>query len=380
MQNHFQEIVDGRLRAKVGIALGEAYELAAIAERAGLHDLSLRCVDKAREALRRFPDTVANDWQIRITTLRMTVLVEQERWSDVLQEDVPSTLEATNALNLRALALQNVGKHEESLGVLTQVLRMSHRSEMALVNRVAGLLALRRYEDGLEAVLKAEIALGKMSIPLQINKAVSLAELGHLAQAREVALAIPADKRFEDRLSMLKQQVGISDAKTSPSNRTGEQGVKFVPKGENFAEAPRETFDVVLSYAVEDRAYVDAVARGLQARKVKVFYDRFEEVSLWGQDLYVYLNDVYRDKARYCVMFISESYARSLWTNHERKAALARAFQRNDNYILPARFDDTEVPGINQTTGHIDLRRRSEDELVELIVEKLRGNTSATPS
>lgn len=56
-------------------------------------------------------------------------------------------------------------------------------------------------------------------------------------------------------------------------------------------------FHVALSFAGEDRVYVDAVAKALQAEGVDVFYDKFEEVDLWGKDLYTHLSDVYQNRA-----------------------------------------------------------------------------------
>ena len=115
-------------------------------------------------------------------------------------------------------------------------------------------------------------------------------------------------------------------------------------------------YDVALSFAGEDRTFVEQVEKHLTAAGVKVFYDRNEEVDLWGKDLYTHLDSIYRQRARYCVMFISQAYARKVWTNHERESAQARAFSENAEYILPARFDDTEIPGVRPTTGYIDLR------------------------
>jgi hypothetical protein len=87
-------------------------------------------------------------------------------------------------------------------------------------------------------------------------------------------------------------------------------------------------YDVALSFAGEDRAYVHEVARQLREREVKVFYDAYEEATLWGKDLDTHLSDVYQTKARFTVMFISEAYTEKLWTNHEREAAQARGIQR----------------------------------------------------
>src|SRR5262245_41866273 len=84
-----------------------------------------------------------------------------------------------------------------------------------------------------------------------------------------------------------------------------------------------ESYDVALSFASEDRAYVEQVATGLSEKGVSVFYDRFDEVELWGKDLATHLIEVYRG-ARYCVLFLSEHYAARAWTNLERSAALSR--------------------------------------------------------
>ncbi|MCY1237851.1 TIR domain protein [compost metagenome] len=130
-------------------------------------------------------------------------------------------------------------------------------------------------------------------------------------------------------------------------------------------------FDVALSFAGEDRAYVEMVAEQLIARGITVFYDRYEEADLWGKDLFEHLSDVYRHKAKYTLMFVSKHYAKKLWANHERRAAQARAFSEGGDYILPARFDDTEIPGLLPTTGYLDLRHRSPAEVAVRIAEKL---------
>lgn len=132
-------------------------------------------------------------------------------------------------------------------------------------------------------------------------------------------------------------------------------------------------YHVALSFAGEDRAYVEKVALQLQAEGVDVFYDRFEEADLWGKDLYTHLSDVYQKMALFTVMFVSDAYCNKLWTNHERKSAQARAFADNSGYILPALFDDSiEVPGLLKTTGHISLKSKTPEQLAGLIVQKLR--------
>lgn len=116
-------------------------------------------------------------------------------------------------------------------------------------------------------------------------------------------------------------------------------------------------FDVCLSFAGEDRPYVDSVAQELRSKGVRVFYDEYERTRLWGKDLFQHLDDVYQNAARYCVLFASKHYAEKIWTNHELQSAQARALRENREYILPARFDDTKIPGLRGTVGHIDLKK-----------------------
>jgi len=44
-------------------------------------------------------------------------------------------------------------------------------------------------------------------------------------------------------------------------------------------------FEIALSFAGENRTYVDQVANLLRDSGVKVFYDLFEEASPWGKNL-----------------------------------------------------------------------------------------------
>ena len=139
-------------------------------------------------------------------------------------------------------------------------------------------------------------------------------------------------------------------------------------------------YDVALSFAGEDRHYAERLAELLRAEEYSVFYDEYEWAKLWGKDLYVHLSSVYKDQANYCVMFLSKHYAQKIWTNHERQSAQARAFEENREYILSVRLDDTEIPGILPTVGYLDLRSMTIERVYQVLVEKLSGVTSQTPT
>ncbi len=102
-----------------------------------------------------------------------------------------------------------------------------------------------------------------------------------------------------------------------------------------------------------------------------------ERSELWGKDLYQHLDDIYGHSAQFCIVFISEAYAKKAWTSHELRAAQARAFQQNAEYILPVRLDDTELKGIPITIGYVDLRSTTVEELANMLLAKIRHDGSS---
>jgi len=146
----------------------------------------------------------------------------------------------------------------------------------------------------------------------------------------------------------------------------------LAPAGQHVRRAPGQyEFDVCLSFAGEERGYVEMVAQGLKEHGLRVFYDLDESATLWGKNLVEHFDHIYRYASRYCVMFISAAYAAKPWARHERRSALARALVEEGEYILPARFDDTDLPGLQPTIHYLDLRNIAPATLVEFVLQKL---------
>jgi hypothetical protein len=118
---------------------------------------------------------------------------------------------------------------------------------------------------------------------------------------------------------------------------------------------------------------VEHVATKLREASVNVFYDKFEETDLWGKNLADHLGAVYSN-SQYVVIFVSRYYAHKVWPNHERQHAQSRALRNQEDTILPARFDDTEIPGLPDTISYINLRKITPDDLAEKIIRKLNHN------
>lgn len=132
-------------------------------------------------------------------------------------------------------------------------------------------------------------------------------------------------------------------------------------------------YDVALSFAGEDRDYVEKVVTYLRDQGISVFYDNHHKTSLWGKDLFQHLHTIYMELAKCCVVFISKHYPLKLWTQHELKAVQSKVLIQGDDYLLPVRFDDTIIPGLNPTIGYIDCSVVNPTELGALIKEKIQS-------
>jgi WD40 repeat protein len=128
---------------------------------------------------------------------------------------------------------------------------------------------------------------------------------------------------------------------------------------------------VALSFAGAQRDYVEQVAGALRARGVRCFYDADEEIELWGKYLAEELPAIYGEQAAAVVVCVSAEYAAGNWTRLERRVALGRAVRERREYVLPARFDDTPLPGMLPDMVTVDLRTRTPQQFATLIAGKL---------
>ena len=129
------------------------------------------------------------------------------------------------------------------------------------------------------------------------------------------------------------------------------------------------SYEVALSFAGEQREYVEEVARALHSKGIAVFYDGFED--LWGANLPEVLHAVYEERASIAVMFISKEYVDKAWPRHERRSILSRAIQEKGEYVLPVCFDETQVPGLPTGVQYLLADQFSPAELASRIAGKL---------
>lgn len=94
---------------------------------------------------------------------------------------------------------------------------------------------------------------------------------------------------------------------------------------------------------------------------------------------------IYEHGSGKVVMFVSEEYVDKSWTRHERRSAISRHLDEDEEYVLVVRFDCTEVPGLPGTGAYLPASEYSPFELATMIIEKLgipafSGKASDVPS
>ena len=132
-------------------------------------------------------------------------------------------------------------------------------------------------------------------------------------------------------------------------------------------------FDVAISVAGPDKQYARELAEQLEEAGYSAFYYEFYPEYLWGKDLALTFDEIFRKRSRFCVIFVSKDYCDRVWTVHELKSALARTVEEKGNeYILPIRIDDVELDGLLPTIAYLNIDTGI-PKIGELLIKKLRS-------
>ena len=137
-------------------------------------------------------------------------------------------------------------------------------------------------------------------------------------------------------------------------------------------------YDVAVPYAREQWEYVQKFVERLKSYNINVFFDKTEENTIWGENLYQKLAEVYRTST-YCVVFLSKDYLRKKWTAYEGNIIQERMHKDyNDKTVtvLPVRFDDEQIRQIPFPFECMNAIEVQPDVLASYVFEKILKNAS----
>jgi hypothetical protein len=154
-----------------------------------------------------------------------------------------------------------------------------------------------------------------------------------------------------------------------------EDGVKDIlsahPRHEGAIMPRFFKYDVSLSFAGEQRTYATALASFLVDHGLRVYIDDADRSRIWGNRLSEELDRIYRVDSRCVVVFISSDYGRKQWTMFELKSCLSTAFASSEKYVLPVRFDNTQLEGVNSDMVYVDATDHDPASLGAIVQNKL---------
>lgn len=155
-----------------------------------------------------------------------------------------------------------------------------------------------------------------------------------------------------------------------------------------------ERFLVAFSFAGEQRDLVSSIAEAVERRlgESTVFYDDWYEYYIAGDDADLKLANIYSERSVLIIPCVSERYGGKPWTQAEHRAiralqmTLGGATDDRALRVLPLRVGDGDVAGIFKNTICPDVRKKSPEDVVELILNRLylidpslTGNVTAAP-
>lgn len=131
-------------------------------------------------------------------------------------------------------------------------------------------------------------------------------------------------------------------------------------------------FDFSISFAGPERPIARQLAEKLAAKGLKVFYDASYRSRLLGKRLDKEFQWIFGKGTRFFVPIVSEGYAENAWPQLEWSIGRKEASERETDFILPLRLDDTLLIGLSENIGYLDLRKLTIGEVVDILHKKRR--------
>lgn len=186
-------------------------------------------------------------------------------------------------------------------------------------------------------------------------------------------------KRFGPDVGRYEQEIALyADGLRSRTPACEKKAGDRVKDGATVATNKR--FQVAFSFAGEDRAFVEHVAAQLAVcvGRERVLYDKYHEAEFARPNLSTYLQELYLRHSELIAVFLSDNYQQKEWCGVEWRAIQELIKRGEAPTVMLLRFDDAEIPGQYSTDGYVSIGDRTDRQISDLILERLRINASRT--
>ena len=103
-------------------------------------------------------------------------------------------------------------------------------------------------------------------------------------------------------------------------------------------------FDIAVSFADEQRRYVEQTVDAAKSIGLKVFYDKDATFDWWGLNFIVEQRKIYAGSTLFVVPFISKEYLVRPYPMDAFAAAMVKAVRLRHPYVLPIVVGDVNIP------------------------------------
>ena len=135
----------------------------------------------------------------------------------------------------------------------------------------------------------------------------------------------------------------------------------------------KHEFDVALSFPGEIREYVKSIA--LELERIlgpnSYFYDDNYTAQLARPSLDALLQDIYSNRSKMIVVFLSKAYQEKEWCGIEFRAVTEIIMERKYERVMFVKLDEGDIQGVLKTDGYIDGQRYSPQEIARFIQDRL---------
>lgn len=135
----------------------------------------------------------------------------------------------------------------------------------------------------------------------------------------------------------------------------------------------KHKFDVALSFPGEIRGYVKSIA--LELERIlgpnSYFYDYNYTAQLARPSLDALLQDIYSNRSKMIVVFLSNAYQEKEWCGIEFRAVKEIIMERKYERVMFVKLDEGDIQGVLKTDGYIDGHKYSPQEIARFIQERV---------
>lgn len=112
-------------------------------------------------------------------------------------------------------------------------------------------------------------------------------------------------------------------------------------------------YDIALSYAGEQEAYVSDVRTLLELKGLSVYFAPAPDCqeNLLGKNMLAEFYSIFHDQCLLMAAFVSAEYLQKRWTMEEAAIGRMRSREENRNCLIPVYFGDARLPDFDPNIG-----------------------------